>query len=215
MKTNKFSDERLLFPFCPEPYPGESIASWVIRLCGSHYYSFAQLSRLIGVKPSKSDWDLGVEVHEQKLLLDSAGVVDSAFEAFFEDRKKCPEIYVYAWARFNNAKPVYLWCPHCFASDVEPYLRWKWRLHEGLQCEQHGVELFKNCRHCWNELGTHRALLTATSAKVSYIPNLAYCGMCGNSLFDDDYLKVKSQRKVNSPFFSNLIRQAQKIKPFE
>jgi TniQ len=202
----------ITLPLAPIPLPDESIGSWVQRLCGSHIYSFVRLALITGLKPRMFDWDLGLEEDQQRAFLASAGLSEENFASCFLGRKDAPQIFLYDWARFEKSKPSYAWCPHCFATDVEPYLRWKWRLNKTTHCELHGEDLHTKCRHCWNELRTHRSLLLQ-SARAPWIPNLAYCGSCAAPLVDEIYLSPGSAKSIRSPFLEDMVRLARKIRP--
>lgn len=184
------------FPLAPVPYPGESLGSWVQRLCGSHFYSFARLSLVTGLKPLKQDWDLGLFEEEALALVASAGLTRMDLEKYFDGVVGKPvDELIRTWARHSGARPSYGWCARCFSSDVDPYLRWAWRLTQNKSCEIHDVELHTECRHCGRALETHRSLMT-TSVRAHPIYNLASCSGCGFSLVDDVYLAANKKSDI-------------------
>ena len=73
------SQEGLVFPLVPKPYPEESISSWVIRFCGAYQCGFKRLQELTGIRVAGRDWDQGLAAELLDGLLRATGVRKSDF----------------------------------------------------------------------------------------------------------------------------------------
>lgn len=182
MQMENSSKSKVIFPFAPRPFPRESIASWVIRLCGSHDYTFARLKLLVNVKVRRNDWDCGMDHLSTLRLLESAGF---EYTTFF-DEKFNPNVVqqrgMTLRPRSVQGVPYYAFCPMCFAEDEVPYLRWHWRFENFHSCKLHQRNFLTKCPHCDARLDTSRPILRDISSE-EFIPNLSYCKNCAQPLF--------------------------------
>jgi hypothetical protein len=171
----------LFFPLAPNPYPEESISSWVIRLCGAYQCSFARLKDMAGLHLPNDDWDLELDQALLKQFLRAAGLEIADFQYRWINPQTHAEIGLELIARYFSKKPAYAWCPTCFDEDAEPYLRWQWRFKNYMHCIKHRTLLSTSCFACGFVFTTHRSLLSLATSKTPTI-NLAFCQGCGSSL---------------------------------
>lgn len=163
---------------------GETRASWIQRLCGSHQYSFGRLSQISGIKPTKGDWDCEIDVARWRSLLAMAACsVDTCDEAIYGMTALSRRYPARSFLLYESQRPCSRWCTKCLASDAVPYLRWEWRLAAVKTCPVHQVLLSDRCPWCKSPLHIHRALLVASGPNCG-VPNLATCGNCGMSLIE-------------------------------
>lgn len=181
---NNSENPKLALPFAPDPFPGESIASWVIRLCGSHGYGFTTLQKLVNVKVSDKDWDEGLSYPNTLKLLCAAGLEYSQFFAGHLDPRFLRENYVRLVPRRFDGEPAYGFCMECLKADQDPYLRWRWRYENYVICTVHRCRLLTNCPHCDAPLVTGSNILWDVGDQM-FIPNLGYCKGCGQPLYED------------------------------
>jgi hypothetical protein len=196
--------QQVIFPFAQVPFSGESIASWVIRLCKSHDYSFQTVSKLVGIKLKKKDWDEGVTKKDIHALLQSAGLEYKQFFHGMLDPEFLRENHVQLWSRKNAGRPFYVFCKLCFKEDKEPYLRWRWRYGNFRKCTVHHCELLTCCPHCKRKLYTDSVILRDDSRRV-FIPDFSYCKNCGQPMCEDN----KNFINVKKP----VIRQTRYVTP--
>lgn len=178
------TNAQVIFPFAPPPLPGESIASWVIRLCGSHGYGFTTVKKLAQVKVKYDDWDRGMDHQSTLRLLEAAGL---EYKEFFNenlDPHFLQECGVVLHPINTDWGPAYGFCPMCFAEDQVPYLRWRWRYKNFKKCTRHQRTLLLSCPHCGARLNSSRPILRDDSSE-EYIPNLGYCKNCAQPMFVD------------------------------
>jgi RNase P subunit RPR2 len=191
------SDKKVIFPFAPLPLPGESVASWVIRLSASHDYDFLTIKKLANVKLSHKDWDEGLTEQDTHQLLETAGFEYEEFFCATIDplflRQNCVQLV----PRYMDGHPNYAFCSACFKEDREPYLRWRWRYHNFRNCTIHNRPLRTSCQHCNSPLVTSTSLLRYESRSV-FTPNLAFCKNCGQPL-DQDALDCGRGGKASNP----------------
>ena len=178
------TNAQVIFPFAPTPFSGESIASWVIRLCNSHGYGFATVEKLVKVKLKNKDWDEGVTDQDTHALLQAAGLQYKQFFDGILDPKFLRDNHVKLWPRSNDGRPYYGFCKLCFKEDKEPYLRWRWRYENYRGCTVHHCQLLTCCPHCEERIYTGSVILRDDSRNV-FIPNVGYCKQCGQPLYED------------------------------
>lgn len=191
------SDKKVIFPFAPRPLPGESVASWVIRLSASHDYDFLTIKKLANVKLSHKDWDEGLTEQDTHQLLETAGFDYEEFFCGTIDPLFLRQNYLQLLPRYIDGHPSYAFCSACFKEDREPYLRWRWRYYNFRNCTVHGSPLRTSCPHCNSPLVTSTALLRYES-KLVFTPTLAYCKRCGQPL-DQDALDFSWGGKASKP----------------
>src|SRR5690349_19466750 len=56
------------------PLPDESCASWIQRMAGDHQYSMNKLMQILGVHPSRRDWDLPIPLAAWLRILTATGI---------------------------------------------------------------------------------------------------------------------------------------------
>lgn len=172
----------VIFPHAPFTLPGESIASWVIRLCGSHGYGFVTVKKLVKVKVKHDDWDEGIDHQSTLRLLEAAGL---QYEEFFNEKLDTAilrECGVTLYSRSTLQGPTYGFCPLCFAEDEVPYLRWRWRYKNFNKCTKHHRNLLTGCPHCSARIDSSRPILRDVPSE-EFIPNLGYCKTCAQPMY--------------------------------
>lgn len=161
------------------PLAGESLASWIQRLCGEHQYSFQVLGRVLGFRPYRGDWDRQLDVDAWRRLVglvDFPGLIPSYGEmALLGAMSRAAKSG--SLMQIVDNKPAYRWCPACLADDETPHLRWYWRLDAVRECWVHQTPLSEKCLVCGQALFLHRARLTGRCAS-----SLSECADCGMSL---------------------------------
>lgn len=182
MRMENSRNSKVIFPFAPRPFLRESIASWVIRLCSSHDYTFARLKNLVNVKVKKSDWDDGMNRPDMLRLLQSSGLECEDFFGQMVNAVILRQHGVNLHPRDVDGYPYYAFCPLCFAEDEVPYLRWHWRYANYKECRLHRRKLFTKCQHCGARLETSRPILRDLPNEV-FISNFGYCKICAQPLF--------------------------------
>ena len=175
------SQEGLVFPLVPKPYPEESISSWVIRFCGAYQCGFKRLQDLTGIRVSGNDWDQGLAQELLDGLLRATGVLKSDFGYRPINKTFLESIGFKLVPRYWQDKPAYAWCPTCFDEDHEPYLRWQWRYRNYTHCTKHRTLLRDTCTACGARYPVHRSLLQVRSSGA-HIDNLGSCQDCGTPL---------------------------------
>lgn len=178
------TNAEVIFPFAPAPFPGESIASWVIRLCNSHGYGFATVEKLVKAKLKNNDWDEGVTDQDTHALLLAAGLQYKQFFDGILDPRFLRDNHVKLRPRKNDGRPYYGFCKLCFKEDKEPYLRWRWRYEIFRDCTVHRCQLLTSCPHCEERIYTGSVILRDDSRNV-FIPNFGYCKHCGQPMYED------------------------------
>jgi TniQ len=204
------TNAQVIFPFAPAPFSGESIASWVIRLCNSHGYGFATVEKLVKVKLKNKDWDEGMTDQDTHALLQAAGL---EYEQFFDgilDPRFLRENNVKLWPRSKDRRPYYGFCKLCFKEDLEPYLRWRWRYENFRDCAEHHCKLLTSCPHCEERIYTDSVILRDDSRSV-FIPNVGYCKQCGQPLYEDIKSFGAELKNANRP----IGYKAPDINPFD
>lgn len=204
------TNAQVIFPFAPTPFSGESIASWVIRLCDSHGYGFATVEKLVKVKLKNKDWDEGVTDQDTHALLQAAGLQYKQFFDGILDPIFLRDNHVKLWPRNNDGKPYYGFCKLCFKEDKEPYLRWRWRYQNYRNCTLHHCHLLTCCPHCKERIYTGSVILRDDSKKV-FIPNVGYCKHCGQPLYED----INSFSEVKKNASRAIGYKVQEINPFD
>lgn len=174
------SQEGLVFPLVPKPYPEESISSWVMRFCGAYQCGFKRLQELTGIRVAGRDWDQGLAAELLYGLLRATGVRKSDFAYGCVDKVLLEDIGLLK-PRYWSDCPAYAWCPKCFDEDHEPYLRWQWRYRNYTHCKKHRTPLLDSCLACGARYRTHRSLLIAHSMSV-HMENLGCCQGCSTPL---------------------------------
>lgn len=192
-------DKNLIFPYAPRPLPGESVASWVIRLCGSHGYEFKAIERLLNLKPKHRDWDAGLSEQDTRNLLKAAGCEFKEFFDGYIDPKFLRDNHVVLRPRYKDGVPCYGFCPFCLKTDDVPYLRWRWRYYNFRQCTVHFIPLMTECPHCNACIATRSSLLK-DQANIVFIPNLGFCKQCGQPLYEKSFSQPRVPKEQSIRF---------------
>ena len=197
---NNSETPKLVLPFAPDPFPGESIASWVIRLCGSHGYGFSTVQKLVNVKIRKKDWDEGLSYASTLKLLNAAGLKYSQFFDGYLDPGFLRKNGVQLIPRRIDRGPAYGFCKQCLKADQEPYLRWRWRYKNYGKCTVHKCQLLTCCPHCDAPLDTSTNILCDIGGQI-FIPNLGYCKGCGQPLYEGILQLDKVSKSLGRPLW--------------
>lgn len=195
--------------WCAEPaFVDESRASWIQRLCGSHFCSFQVLGKFSGIKLIASDWDRPVTGGAWSRLLAASGQSMETCSQAIRGFAALKRLYrTRSMLQYEGASPSSRWCRQCLASDRLPYLRWEWRLSQVTSCSLHRMPLSEFCPWCKSPLYIRRSLLAFTGHGAP-VSDLATCASCGMSLFDaiGEPQSEESVGSVSESHFHDLIR---------
>lgn len=162
----------------PEPFLDESPASWVQRISGAHQYPLSVLSQVTNIYPRQADWDYHVTNDSWSTLLSLANAgTNTCGEARFALNTLRLRLPLRRHLFLVRERPCYRWCSACFSTDLEPYLRWHWRLAASTRCHVHRCQLEERCQWCKSPLNVTRAVLVSGRAS-----DLSICARCGMPL---------------------------------
>lgn len=133
----------------PAPILDESIASWLMRVGQMHAISPDQLFRRARLK-RVSDFDRDLQLEDLEKIVIGTGLGLGAIQCLMGKFKNIRSQSL--WRTFvigpDSSGGYYKYCPHCLASDDEPYWRFTWRLTYYKLCPVHGIELIERCLSC-------------------------------------------------------------------
>ena len=189
--------ERL--PGHPQPKPGESLSSWLIRT------AYANAERLSYITTYLTG-DANFWVHDRDRLLSPE--LSSRLEAgtgIASERLQELVLSQYAGTLFERLEPQgsvrwllplakrgyrasrsgSLYCPLCLTEDIHPHLRLSWRVSFVVVCSSHGTALLDACPQCHHPFAPHLNDLGA--GRNGYLElelPFAWCPQCGERLTD-------------------------------
>lgn len=166
----------------PEPYPDETTASWIQRLCQMHQCSFHALFHAFGIRPPR-DPDLQLRPASLARLAyktsSSIHQVRRLGRVFSVARKyRC----VMSELNFDLAgRPKYRFCPKCLSEDKDPYWRIAWRFKIWEICPTHHLEMQEQCPHCESFIKPYRSSIGVDIETDTY-RSLLHCVECHMTL---------------------------------
>lgn len=183
-----------LWPARPAPYPDELLSSWLVRLAYTHGLKVQTFcSRAFGNQ--FQIWNRDIDRLAPAWLLDTLSqktgkpltqVMATTLRAY--EGKLYPNYHASGPLRwllplqiFHRKRLGYglQFCPHCLASDPEPYYRRAWRVALYTFCPRHHM-LLDRCPECQQGIAFHRQELGKPTQWVAY--SLAFCSHCGFDL---------------------------------
>ena len=173
----------------PYPFPHESAASWIRRVCHQHDTSYRSLTTALVIRPLRDPvWsgerDLVYRFGEgtcvpPKRLWELAGVFN-----VIRTRESLKRLLFYD----ELGAPAYRYCPDCFASDPTPYLRIGWRLKDWTICPVHFTSMLETCPEC----GAHvEAVTTRRNAARRKLAAVDQCTACKFTLHKGTHTRTR------------------------
>jgi hypothetical protein len=177
---------RHIYPIHPRPFSDESLESWLIRYSFSNRIGLNRLAARIGWSSRFKEFDTIEESHPAFTYLkgdlsriNPSSLLLTQIKAHLGPRWE-------AWvSQTAGGKPYRRFCPACFASDENPYLRLTWRLTFAVVCPIHAVLMESGCGHCGSPFRPGR--------RNRYL-SIAICSECGTSLAQTRLRRLEPQR---------------------
>lgn len=215
--------------------PGESLRSWVARLCLSNLLFPRQILR--GVRyAAENDIDLipstslidrvcTISNTEESIVLASTAqrYVGWGIERIGSCYERTPLWHAY----YRNSEDAYVYCPVCLRNDEIPYFRIAWRFAIYIFCPRHGCEMLDRCPHCQAPVDPLYQRFGLAGSKATWHP-LNRCGVCGSlyeaapeisasrtedfvlmtvlDALEDDYFSFQGQEHVYAFQFTHVLR---------
>lgn len=160
----------------PYPFPNESAASWIQRVCQLHGLTYKALSGFLGIKACR-DPDVAVPRHFVCFIGLGTGISGKRLrelaDVFHAVRLHPPSK---ALLNFHDGTPSYRFCPQCIATDLVPYLRIEWRFKDWTVCPKHQVKMLERCPHCGAPiLGTMPCLGMSEDDEALGVGHCTFC----------------------------------------
>lgn len=156
-------------PCHPQPIPGESLSSWLMRTAHDNVERLSYVTtRLTGdANFWTNDVDRRLTPDLCSRLTQGTGVTQGKLERLvlsqyagtlfpvLTQQGSPPWLLKMAKRGYRLTRPGSMYCPACLAEDAVPYLRLQWRLSFLTTCSRHGTLLRENCPHCSAAFAPH------------------------------------------------------------
>ncbi|MFZ6657215.1 TniQ family protein [Undibacterium sp. TJN19] len=163
------------FLVAPRIIQGETLSSWIHRLCQRQGISVEKLFQVLECAPPK-------DIDSERIsdgILRLMSMTRHGIENFHLVKATNQSILfnadVYGQVRTGfNKSPVTAFCVSCLKTDTIPFYRIEWRFHFWKICPRHLINLLTRCPRCTNIPELKNPLLVSGNA----MPNLAFCFFC-------------------------------------
>lgn len=179
----------------PKPKPDELLSSWLIRLAKAYHqklHTFCVLrwgrTKQIWNRDIDKMGDVQIEASLVRYCAVSRPCVESTLLRSYEGRlyehhnPNGNTLFLLPLGVFHRTRRRFgtQFCPKCLATDIEPFVRKKWRLAITVVCTEHRCLLQDRCPKCKRAFIPHRHEL---GDRFRYIPRPIYrCYNCGFDL---------------------------------
>ncbi|MHA6933586.1 TniQ family protein [Ralstonia pseudosolanacearum] len=160
----------------PYPFPTESAASWIHRVCQLHGLTYKALTSFLGIKACR-DPDVAEPRHFVCFIGLGTGIsgkrLQELADVFHAVRLHPPSKTL---LNYHDGAPSYRFCPQCIATDLVPYLRIEWRFKDWTVCPKHQVKMLERCPHCGAPiLGTMPCLGMSADDEALGVGHCTFC----------------------------------------
>lgn len=197
-----------LWPYRPRPLQDELLSSYITRAAhGLGLKPISLLNAALGSRQSLLAQDLDNYANVQIVDrisgatgLDAAavegmtlaGYVDSVLTTYFPKGRK-PWLMPVTVCANDRLRPGLQFCPDCFETDAQPYLRRAWRLAFITCCTIHSIALLDRCPGCEAHVQVHRSI------------SIRYCYNCNSDLAAAPKISVPDEAILQQLMFENAV----------